>query len=195
MALWGGGKNGQTVGYGKTYQHASMGTVINDSGEIYVNFKIPVFSNASAVMPMQTLTDAQAGLDSDDTLYGTSRLHMACQVLVAEYGVYYEGMTARLFNIQSHYASASPANRIKITTVWSYHNRVHSGWNTGDTYPRITSLDTSDGEFRLNLGGGGEPDYWNSNTFTLHIINGGGGTPYIGNQTYDSRYGQDQAWK
>jgi hypothetical protein len=146
-------------------------------------------------MPMQTLTDAQAGLDSDDTLYGTSRLHMACQVLVAEYGVYYEGMTARLFNIQSHYASASPANRIKITTVWSYHNRVHSGWNTGDTYPRITSLDTSDGEFRLNLGGGGEPDYWNSNTFTLHIINGGGGTPYIGNQTYDSRYGQDQAWK
>lgn len=192
MALFGGGNNGQTVGYGQTQQAASDGTVINDSGQIYVNFKIPVFSNASDVMPMQTLTDAQTGLDADDTLYLASRLQMAAQVLVAVYGTYYEGMCARLFNIQSQYTGqASPANRNKITTVWTHNNKVHPSFNSGDTYPRITSLDTSDGEFRLNIGG----DYWNSNHFVMHIINGGGATPYIGNLTYDSRYGQDQAWK
>ena len=67
MALWGGGRNGQTVGYGQTSQSSSDGTVINSSGQIYVDFKIPVFSNASSVMPMQTLTDAQTGQDANDT--------------------------------------------------------------------------------------------------------------------------------
>ena len=196
MALWGGGKNGQTISYGQTHQASSDGTVVNSSGEIYVDFKIPVFSNTSSVMTMQTLTDAQSGQDANDTLYNTSRLHMSAQVLVALYGTYYEGKTARMFNIQSHYTGeASPANRVKISTVWSVHTRVHSGWNTGDTYPRITSQDTATGEFRLNVGGGGEPDYWNSNHFEMFIINGGGGVPYIGNLTYDSRYGQDDAWK
>ena len=165
--------------------------LLNDSGEIYVNFKIPVFSNVSDVMPMQTLTDAQTGLDADDTLYLASRLDMACQVLVAVYGTYYEGMCARLFTIQSHYASASPANRIKITTVWTHNNKVHPSFNGSDTYPRIYSSDTSTGEFRLNIRG----DYWNSNHFVMNIINGGGATPYVGNLTYDSRYGQDLAWK
>ena len=191
MALFGGGNNGATISYGQTYQISSDGTVINDSGEIYVNFKIPVFSNASDVMPMQTLTDAQTGLDADDTLYLASRLHMAAQVLVAVYGTYYEGMCARLFTIQSHYASASPANRIKITTVWTHNNKVHPSFNGSDTYPRIYSSDTSTGEFRLNIRG----DYWNSNHFVMNIINGGGATPYVGNLTYDSRYGQDLAWK
>jgi len=191
MALFGGGNNGATISYGQTYQISSDGTVINDSGEIYVNFKIPVFSNASDVMPMQTLTDAQTGLDADDTLYLASRLDMACQVLVAVYGTYYEGMCARLFTIQSHYASASPANRIKITTVWTHNNKVHPSFNGSDTYPRIYSSDTSTGEFRLNIRG----DYWNSNHFVMNIINGGGATPYVGNLTYDSRYGQDLAWK
>ena len=69
MALFGGGNNGATISYGQTAQYSSDGTVINDAGEIYVNFKIPCFSNASDVMPMQTLTDAQVGLDADDTLY------------------------------------------------------------------------------------------------------------------------------
>ena len=192
MALFGGGNNGQTVGYGQTQQASSDGTVINDSGQIYVNFKIPVFSNNSSVMTMQTLTDAQTGQDANDTLYNTSRLHMAAEVLVTVFGTYYEGMCARLFNIQSQYTGeASPANRVKITTVWTHNNKVHPSFNSGDTYPRITSLDTSDGEFRLNIGG----DYWNSNHFVMHIINGGGGVPYIGNLTYDSRYGQDDDWK
>lgn len=191
MALFGGGNNGATISYGQTNQISSDGPVINDSGEIYVNFKIPCFSNASDVMPMQTLTDAQVGLDADDTLYLASRLDMACQVLVAVYGTYYEGMCARLFTIQSHYASASPANRIKITTVWTHNNKVHPSFNGSDTYPRIYSSDTSTGEFRLNIRG----DYWNSNHFVMNIINGGGATPYVGNLTYDSRYGQDLAWK
>lgn len=191
MALFGGGNNGATISYGQTGQSSADGTVINDSGEIYVNFKIPCFSNASDVMPMQTLTDAQVGLDADDTLYNTSRLDVACQVLVAVYGTYYEGMCAKLFTIQSHYASASPANRIKITTVWTHNNKVHPSFNGSDTYPRIYSSDTSTGEFRLNIRG----DYWNSNHFVMNIINGGGATPYVGNLTYDSRYGQDLAWK
>ena len=191
MALFGGGNNGATISYGQTAQYSSDGTVINDAGEIYVNFKIPCFSNASDVMPMQTLTDAQTGLDADDTLYLASRLDMACQVLVAVYGTYYEGMCAKLFTIQSHYASASPANRIKITTVWTHNNKVHPSFNGSDTYPRIYSSDTSTGEFRLNIRG----DYWNSNHFVMNIINGGGATPYVGNLTYDSRYGQDLAWK
>ena len=54
MALWGGGKNGQTISYGQTHQASSDGTVVNSSGEIYVDFKIPVFSNTSSVMTMQT---------------------------------------------------------------------------------------------------------------------------------------------
>lgn len=191
MALFGGGNNGATISYGQTNQISSDGTVINDSGEIYVNFKIPCFSNASDVMPMQTLTDAQVGLDADDTLYLASRLDVACQVLVAVYGTYYEGMCAKLFTIQSHYASANPANRIKITTVWTHNNKVHPSFNGSDTYPRIYSSDTSTGEFRLNIRG----DYWNSNHFVMNIINGGGATPYVGNLTYDSRYGQDLAWK
>lgn len=191
MALFGGGNNGATISYGQTSQSSADGTVINDSGEIYVNFKIPCFSNASDVMPMQTLTDAQLGLDADDTLYLASRLDVACQVLVAVYGTYYEGMCAKLFTIQSHYASASPANRIKITTVWTHNNKVHPSFNGSDTYPRIYSSDTSTGEFRLNIRG----DYWNSNHFVMNIINGGGATPYVGNLTYDSRYGQDLAWK
>ena len=196
MSLYGGGNNGQMVGYGQTHQAASDVTVINNSGEIYVNFKIPCFSNSSSVMPNATLTDAQSGKDADDTIYNSRNLDNACQILVAEYGTYYEGKTARMFNIQSQYTGeASPANRVKITTVWSVHTRVHSGWNTGDTYPAITSADTATGEFRLNVGGGGEPDYWNSNHFEMHIINGGGGVPYIGNLTHDSRYGQDDDWK
>ena len=196
MALFGGGNNGQTVGYGQTQQASSDGTVINNSGEIYVNFKIPVFSNNSSVMTMQTLTDAQTGQDANDTLYNTSRLHIAAEVLVTVFGTYYEGMCARLFNIQSQYTGeASPANRVKISTVWTHNNIVHPSFNGSDTYPRITSQDTATGEFRLNVGGGGEPDYWNSNHFEIFIINGGGGVPYIGNLTYDSRYGQDDDWK
>ena len=61
MALFGGGNNGQMVGYGQTHQASSDVTVINNSGEIYVNFKIPCFSNASSVMPNATLTAAQSG--------------------------------------------------------------------------------------------------------------------------------------
>tara|TARA_R110001592_G_scaffold137515_1_gene355503 strand:+ start:189 stop:788 length:600 start_codon:yes stop_codon:yes gene_type:complete len=199
MAIYGG--TGVCIGYGNDYQVSSDTTVINNSGEVYVPFKIPLRSNttSSNIDPNQTLAQAITDLggdDSDDTLYGANTLSSACQILVTMYGNYYHGVTARMFNIQTHHTDqANPNARVKITTVWSNHWRSHSGWNTGDTYPRITSSNTATGEFLLNPCGDGEPDYFGSNDFEIVLLNGSTAAPYVGNQTYDSRYGQDQAWK
>jgi len=197
MAIYGG--TGVCIGFGNDYQLAAHTTVINNSGEVYVPFKIPLRSNTSDIDPNQTLAQAITDLgadDSDNTLYGGGPLNGACQILVTMYGSYYHGVTSRMFNIQTHQTDqASPSNRVKITTVWSTHWRSHSGWNDNDKYPIITSSNTGTGEFLLNPCGGGEPDYFGSNSFEMVLLNGTAAAPYVGNQTYDSRYGQDQAWK
>ena len=142
MALW--GARGALIGYGNDYQVSGDGTVINDAGDVFVKFKLPIRSNTSSQDPQDTLTSALTGLDSDDTLYGTDKYSGACQILVTLYGNYYWGSTSRLFNIQTHHTDqASPTNRVKISTVWTTHWRGHSGWNTGDIYPAITSSNSS----------------------------------------------------
>ena len=197
MAIFGG--TGSVLGYGNDYQLAGHGTVINNAGDVFVKFKLPIRSNTSDIDPNQTLAQAITDLgadDSDNTLYGGGPLNGACQILVTMYGNYYHGVTSRMFNIQTHQTDqASPSNRVKITTVWTVHHRYHSGWNTGDVFPAITSTNTGTGEFKLKVSNPHEPDYFGSNHFEMFLLNGTAATPYIGNQTYDSRYGQDQAWK
>ena len=173
MAIFGG--TGACLAFGSTYQIGSEVTVINDTGEVYVNFKIPVRSQANDIDPNQTLSQAIADLgadDSDNTLYGGGPLNGACQILVNLYGNYYEGCTSRMFSIQTHHTDqANPNNRVKISN-------------------------TATGEYRLNVGtGGSDPEYWSNITFDMYLLNGSAAAPYVGNQTYDSRYGQDQAWK
>ena len=198
MAIYGG--TGACLAFGSTYQIASEVTVINDTGEVYVNFKIPVRSQANDVDPNQTLSQAITDLgadDSDNTLYGGGPLNGACQILVNLYGNYYEGCSSAMFNIQTHHTDqANPNNRVKITKVWSVITKTHSSHNPNNTYPRIISANTATGEYRLNVGtGGSNPEYWSNITFDMYLLNGSAAAPYVGNQTYDSRYGQDQAWK
>jgi len=200
MAIFGG--TGACIAFGATYQHANDVTVINDdANEVYVNFKIPVRSNttSSNIDPNQTLAQALTDLDgdADDTLYEASTLHSACQILVNLYGNYYTGCVSKLFTIQTHHTDqASPTNRVKISEVWSVITKTHSSFNPNNTYPRIVSANTTTGEFRLNVGtGNSDPEYWANITFCMYLLNGSTAAPYVGNQTYDNRYGQDQAWK
>jgi hypothetical protein len=197
MAIYGG--TGACLAFGATYQIGSEVTVINDTGEVYVNFKIPVRSNTSDTDPNQTLSQALTDLngDADDTLYEVNTLNNACQILVNLYGNYYEGCSSAMFNIQTHHTDQlSPTNRVKITKVWSVITKTHSSHNPNNTYPRIISANTATGEYRLNVGtGGSDPEYWSNITFDMYLLNGSGAAPYVGNQTYDNRYGQDQAWK
>ena len=198
MAIFGG--TGSVLGYGNDYQLSAHGTVINNEGDVFVKFKIPVRSNTSDIDPNQTLAQAITDLgadDSDNTLYGGGPLNGACQILVNLYGNYYEGCSSAMFNIQTHHTDqANPNNRVKITKVWSVITKTHSSHNPNNTYPRIISANTATGEYRLNVGtGGSNPEYWSNITFDMYLLNGSAAAPYVGNQTYDSRYGQDQAWK